>query len=204
MDFLNTSSPWILCAFGYLCGSIPFGLLLTRLFMKVDVRTLGSGNIGATNVLRTGNRAIAAGTLFLDALKGFFPVLLATYSISPSFNWLVPAVAFAALLGHLFPIWLKFKGGKGVATLLGILLALSWPTALTLSALWLTCAKLTRISSLSALISVALLPLTLWFYEGTMEMILFGALTTLLIMAKHHTNIKRLLRGEESHFGKAK
>ncbi|MCP4924054.1 MAG: glycerol-3-phosphate 1-O-acyltransferase PlsY [bacterium] len=201
MAFVDLSSPWILCGLGYLCGSVPFGLILTRLFMGVDVRTLGSGNIGATNVLRTGNKSIAAGTLFLDALKGFLPVFLSQNTFHMLPLWVVPAVAFCALLGHLFPLWIGFKGGKGVATLAGVLLALSWPTALTLTAVWFLCAKLTKISSLSALIAMALLPLTLWFYEGTMELVLFGAFTSLLIMGKHHENIRRLLQGTESRIG---
>jgi len=171
--------------------------------MKIDVRTIGSGNIGTTNVLRTGNKILAATTLILDALKGYLPVLTAL-NIGSTNTWLPSIVALSALLGHLFPVWLKFKGGKGVATLLGILLALSWPTALTLAAVWLICAKLTRISSLSALIATILLPLTLWLYEGTQEMILFGTFTAVLIMGVHHENIKRLLRGQESKFGQSK
>src|SRR5262245_25861554 len=145
-------------AFGYLLGSIPFGLLLTRAAGGPDIRAIGSGNIGATNVLRTGNKALAAATLLCDMLKGTVAVLAAArYGADPAL-----AAALGAFLGHLFPVWLKFKGGKGVATYIGILIALDWRVAVGFCLLWLAVAALTRYSSLAALIASAATPIALW------------------------------------------
>jgi glycerol-3-phosphate acyltransferase PlsY len=145
--------------FGYLLGSIPFGLLLTRAAGLGDVRSIGSGNIGATNVLRTGNKKLAAATLLLDALKGTAAVLLA--------NWYAPDLGlwagFGAFLGHLFPVWLGFRGGKGVATYLGVLIALAWQVALIFAAVWLLVAIVFRYSSLAALCAAIAVPIALWF-----------------------------------------
>ena len=153
--------------FGYLCGSIPFGLILTRLTGGPDVRSIGSGNIGATNVLRTGNKKIAAATLLGDILKGTVAVLVTSYvarsvpalGLSP---YAPLAAGLGAFLGHLFPVWLKFKGGKGVATYIGVLLGLFWPAMLIFCAIWLGVAFLTRYSSLSALVASALTPAVLY------------------------------------------
>ena len=199
---------------GYLAGSIPFGLLLTRWAGLGDVRSIGSGNIGATNVLRTGNKKIAALTLLCDSLKGFFPVLAASLFASP--NAMI-AAGLGALAGHLFPVWLKFKGGKGVATVIGVTLGWWWPTALVFAVVWLLMFYLTRISSLSAIVgSIAVYvyvvinsalgfllsyevidkswekfgsqpPFVMWPF-----LVAFGA-----VVIMHHANIARLLKGEE-------
>ena len=178
---------------GYLCGSIPFGLLLTRAAGLGDVRSIGSGNIGATNVLRTGNRKIAALTLFLDGLKGAVPVLLFTY-LGESQAGLIAGLA--AMAGHIFPVWLDFKGGKGVATSLGVLFGLSWPLGLIFIALWLALAFAFRLSSLAGLASSALTPL--WAYLlGRPDLVLPTALIAIAIWIMHRTNIGRLMKGEE-------
>ena len=186
-------------AFGYLCGSIPFGLILTRLAGTPDIRSIGSGNIGATNVLRTGRKGLAAATLLADALKGTLSVLIVGYFGGRELALLAAAGAF---LGHLFPVWLGFKGGKGVAIYIGLLAPLAWPVALAFCAIWLALAVLTRYSSLAALVASAAAPVLLWILGMTNEAALF-ALLTLLIWIMHRANIARLLRGTESKIGKA-
>ncbi|MBD9371876.1 glycerol-3-phosphate 1-O-acyltransferase PlsY [Rhizobium sp. ARZ01] len=183
-------------AFGYLLGSIPFGLILTRLAGLGDVRTIGSGNIGATNVLRTGNKKLAAATLVLDALKGTAAAAIAS-------RWGIDAgiaAGFAAFIGHLFPIWLGFKGGKGVATYLGILLGLAPIMLAVFAAIWLAVAYLTRYSSLSALVATAASPVVLWILGNEKVALLFAVLT-LITWWKHRTNIARLMSGTESRIG---
>jgi glycerol-3-phosphate acyltransferase PlsY len=184
-------------AFGYLCGSIPFGVLLTRLAGTADVRAIGSGNIGATNVLRTGRKGLAAATLLGDMLKGTVAVLIVWLIFGRD---LALAAAFGAFLGHLFPVWLKFKGGKGVATYIGLLLALSWPVALAFCLVWAGVAALTRYSSLSGLLASAATPFILWF-SGDRPVAFLFALLTLVLWIKHRDNIVRLLRGSESRIG---
>lgn len=182
--------------FGYLLGSIPFGLLLTRMAGLGDVRAIGSGNIGATNVLRTGNKKIAAITLLCDMLKGTIAVVAAGYFGRDY----ALAAGFAAFLGHIFPVWLGFKGGKGVATYLGILLGLVWPGALVFAAVWIIVALLTRYSSLSALIACVVVPLSI-LYLGLTKTALLFALLSVIIFIKHRTNIERLLSGTETKIG---
>ena len=185
-------------AFGYLCGSIPFGLILTRLAGTADIRSIGSGNIGATNVLRTGRKGLAAATLLGDALKGTLAVVVVEHFGGRELALLAAAGAF---LGHLFPVWLGFKGGKGVATYIGLLLALAWPAALAFCGIWLVVAALTRYSSLAALVASAASPVLLWGVGRTPEATLF-ALLTLLTWLMHRGNIARLLRGTEGKIGK--
>lgn len=183
-------------ALGYVLGSIPFGLILTRAAGLGDIRTIGSGNIGATNVLRTGNRWIAAATLLGDALKGTAAVLIADH-------WGSEAALIAGLgafLGHIFPVWLGFRGGKGVATFLGILIAASWPIAIIFAAVWLAVAAVSRYSSLAALIASLATPLIMLALGDYPRAILF-ALLTVLIWYKHSANIARLLSGKESRIG---
>jgi acyl phosphate:glycerol-3-phosphate acyltransferase len=183
-------------AFGYLLGSIPFGLLITRAAGLGDVRNIGSGNIGATNVLRTGNKGLAALTLILDALKGTAAVLIAGI-YGPE---LALAAGFGAFLGHLFPVWLGFKGGKGVATYLGVLAGLAWNVALVFAALWLAVAFIMRYSSLAALVASVAVPLTL-FYLGLVDYAALFAVMTVIVFIKHRANISRLLAGTESRIG---
>jgi acyl phosphate:glycerol-3-phosphate acyltransferase len=183
-------------AVGYLLGSIPLGLILTRLAGHGDLRDIGSGNIGATNVLRTGNKALAALTLILDALKGTAAVL-----IGARFGLNVAILGgVGAFLGHLFPVWLGFRGGKGVATYIGVLLGLYWPAAIAFCAIWLLVALITRYSSLSALVASAAVPCLLWFMGETRIGVLF-LIFTLLLYWRHADNIGRLLRGEEGRIG---
>ncbi len=191
--------------FGYVLGSIPFGLILTRAAGGPDVRTIGSGNIGATNVLRTGRKAVAAATLLCDMLKGTAAALGSAYVVSRTAtpvmaSYAVDAAALGAFLGHLFPIWLKFKGGKGVATYIGILLGIYWPGALIFCAIWLVVAALSRYSSLAALIASALTPFALWRLFNPATAVLFLTLTALLWI-KHRANIARLLNGSEDKIG---
>ena len=181
---------------GYLLGSIPFGLLLTRAAGTADLRGIGSGNIGATNVLRTGRKDLAAATLLLDAAKGAAAVLLGA-ALAPAGGMVAAAGAF---LGHIFPVWLKFNGGKGVATFLGALFALHWPTGLIFCAIWLTAAAIWRYSSLAALIASALSPLVL-FLLGHGQEALVLALMAALLWWKHRENIARLLAGAETRIG---
>jgi acyl phosphate:glycerol-3-phosphate acyltransferase len=185
--------------FGYLCGSIPFGVILTRFSGAPDVRSIGSGNIGATNVLRTGRKALAAATLLGDMLKGTIAVLLAGYFLDRE---AALCAALGAFLGHLFPVWLGFKGGKGVATYIGLLLGLTWPAALFFGAVWLAVAALTRYSSLAALSASVLSPFFLWWWGARSEAELF-ALLTILLWIMHRANIARLASGSESKIGHA-
>ncbi len=189
------SWPYIITAFvvAYLIGSIPFGLVLTRIAGLGDVRAIGSGNIGATNVLRTGKRSLAAATLFLDGGKGSVAVLIGTI-YGPD---ITIVTAIGALLGHLFPIWLKFKGGKGVSTALGILFALSLPVGALACSTWLFTAALFRYSSLSALVTLAASPLYMWWLADP-QRVEFVVAMAFLIWFRHWSNMKRLLRGEES------
>jgi acyl phosphate:glycerol-3-phosphate acyltransferase len=185
--------------FGYLLGSIPFGLILTRLTGGPDVRTIGSGNIGATNVLRTGNKPLAAATLLCDILKGTAAVLVAAHFAGRD---AALAAGLGAFLGHLFPLWLRFKGGKGVATYIGLLLGLYWPGALIFCALWLVVAAATRYSSLAALVASALTPVAMWFL-GVQDIALLFLLLTTLLWIMHRANIGRLIDGSEGKIGGA-
>jgi len=182
---------------GYFAGSIPFGLLLTRAAGLGDVRSIGSGNIGATNVLRTGNKGLAAGTLVLDALKGVVPVLLAG-ALWGEDAALVAAVA--AFIGHCFPVWLGFKGGKGVATFIGVLLALSWPVGLIFCATWLVIAFAQRISSLAALTAAATAPIFAFVVTGPKLAFVTAALAIVLFY-NHRANIARLMKNAEPRIG---
>lgn len=202
MATVITTPVIVALAVGYLLGSIPFGLLLTRAAGLGDIRAIGSGNIGATNVLRTGNRGLAALTLVLDALKGTSAVLLAKSgllggSVGPTLAF---AAGFGAFLGHTYPIWLGFSGGKGVATYIGILLGLYWPAAALFIAAWLVVAALTRYSSLSALLASVVTPVAVWGLGWPEIAILLVPLTALLIY-KHRMNIERLLAGREPKIG---
>ena len=190
-------SAWIAFGIGYLLGSIPFGLLLTRAAGAPDVRTIGSGNIGATNVLRTGRKGLAALTLLLDMLKGTAAVLLASAYAGHDASLFA---GFAAFLGHLFPIWLKFKGGKGVATYIGVLLGVYWPGMLIFCAIWLIVAFASRYSSLAALVASALTPAALYGLGLPGPATLFFALT-LMLWFMHRANIRRLLAGTEGKIG---
>lgn len=194
--------PYLLAAFagGYLCGSIPFGLLLTRMAGLGDVRSIGSGSIGATNVLRTGNKRIAALTLLLDAGKGALPTLVGYHVGGLE---MAACAGFGAFIGHLFPVWLRFKGGKGVATAIGILLGLNWLLGLMAIGIWLVVAALTRYSSLAALLACLATPVLAWFLIDR-QLALFTAILALLIWIRHAGNIRRLLRGEESKIGAKK
>jgi glycerol-3-phosphate acyltransferase PlsY len=185
-------------AFGYLLGSIPFGLVLTRLAGTQDIRQIGSGNIGATNVLRTGRKGLAAATLILDALKGTVAVLAAYWYGGQD---LAILAGLGAFLGHLFPVWLRFKGGKGVATYIGLLIAFAWQAALAFGVVWLAIAAATRYSSLAGLIASVATVAFLWFDGHLPEAELF-ALLTLFLWAKHHHNIARLVSGTESKIGR--
>ncbi|WP_022729515.1 glycerol-3-phosphate 1-O-acyltransferase PlsY [Fodinicurvata sediminis] len=188
--------PYLLTALacGYLLGSLPFGLLLTRIAGLGDIRKIGSGNIGATNVLRTGRKDLAALTLLFDLGKGGAAVLI-------GYNWgpdIALTAGFGAVLGHLFPVWLAFKGGKGVATTLGTLLAVAWPVGLAACASWLLVAGLLRYSSLAALLSLALTPLFAWWLTADLQLVEFCGLLAILVWLRHLSNIKRLIKGEES------
>jgi glycerol-3-phosphate acyltransferase PlsY len=183
--------------FGYLLGSIPFGLIITKAAGGPDVRTIGSGNIGATNVLRTGRKGLAAATLLCDMLKGTVAVLVAGYFAGQQAALIAGLGAF---LGHLFPVWLKFKGGKGVATYIGVLLGLFWPAALIFCGIWLIVAFLSRYSSLSALIASALTPIALYLLDQPSTAALFLLLTA-LTWFMHRANIARLLNGTEGKIG---
>ena len=179
--------------FGYLCGSIPFGILLTRLTGGPDLRAIGSGNIGATNVLRTGRKGLAAATLLGDVLKGTAAVLLTGYFLGHDF---AIVAALGAFLGHLFPVWLRFRGGKGVATYLGVVIGLEWPAAIVFCAIWLAVAALSRYSSLAALVASAATPIFVWWRGDLKDAALF-LLLSVLLWIMHRSNIVRLLRGTE-------
>jgi acyl phosphate:glycerol-3-phosphate acyltransferase len=201
--------PYYLAAFAgaYLLGSVPFGLVLTRLAGLGDIRNIGSGNIGATNVLRTGRKGLAAATLLLDGAKGAVAVLVAG-------RWgpdMALMAGYGALLGHLFPVWLKFKGGKGMATTLGVLLAIDFPVGAAACLTWLLVAVVTRYSSLASLLSIAAAPLyalylpLLWKSGaeslGDRQVAEFAAILAVLVWCKHHSNIRRLLNGTETRIG---
>lgn len=185
---------------GYFLGSVPFGVIATRLGGAGDIRKVGSGNIGATNVLRTGRRDLAALTLIGDGAKGAAAVLLAAWLLSPT---TIPVFAGgAAFLGHLFPVWLKFRGGKGVATFFGVLLAMSWPVGLTALAIWLLLAALFRYSSLAALAAAAWSPLIFFvLHQATTAKMWLAIFMAVLIFIRHHQNIRRLLNNIEPRIG---
>jgi glycerol-3-phosphate acyltransferase PlsY len=183
--------------FGYLLGSIPFGLILTRAAGLGDIRSIGSGNIGATNVLRTGNKKLAAATLLLDALKATVAALVAWYLFGKEAGLLA---GFAAFMGHLFPVWLGFKGGKGVATYIGTLLGVAPWMVLVFAAIWLGVAKISKYSSLSALVATLVIPVVLWFLNEP-KIALVLAVMTAISWWKHEENIKRLIAGTESRIG---
>jgi glycerol-3-phosphate acyltransferase PlsY len=185
---------------GYLLGSVPFGVLIARALGLGDLRSIGSGNIGATNVLRTGNKAAAAATLVLDAAKGAVAVLAARALAGET---AAMVAGFAAFLGHCFPAWLGFKGGKGVATFLGLTIALAWPAGLAACATWLATAAAFRFSSLAALVAAASIPLWLAAF-GRPDAVLFGIALAALIFARHHSNIRRLLDGSEPKIGEGR
>ena len=198
LQLIETSLPWLLQALaaGYLIGSIPVGVVLARVFGLGDLRKIGSGNIGATNVLRTGNKAAAALTLVLDMVKGLVPVLI-------FFQWgdlAAQAAGIGAVLGHCLPIWLRFRGGKGVATFLGVILGLYWLAGLLVCATWLAAAAVTRISSVGALAAAASAPVWLWGLSRP-EAVLTAAGLAVWIWIRHHQNIGRLLKGEEPRIG---
>lgn len=190
---------WLPVAFflGYLLGSIPFGLVLTKLAGIEDLRSIGSGSIGATNVLRTGRKGLAAATLLFDALKGTVAVVIAGYFGGPNAAMLA---ALGAFLGHLFPVWLKFRGGKGVAVYIGVLIGLFWPAVVVFGVLWLATAAISRYSSLSALVASFVTPIFLWWFGHPALASLFAVLTLLLFYA-HRENIARLQAGTEGRIG---
>lgn len=200
LDLINWNSPvpyyviTILCS--YLAGSIPFGLILTRLAGLGDIRDLGSGSIGATNALRTGNKWVAVGTLLGDGLKGVAAVVVAR-------NWgpdLAILAAGAAFIGHLYPVWLRFKGGKGVATFTGLVLILHWPAGLLFCVTWLATAAVTRFSSLAGLLAAALTPVYMYYFDEFQISELCLVLAA-FIFVRHWENIKRLVKGEEPRIG---
>jgi glycerol-3-phosphate acyltransferase PlsY len=194
-----SSDGFLVVAFvlGYLLGSIPFGLILTKLAGTQDLRSIGSGNIGATNVLRTGRKGLAAATLLLDMLKGTAAVVIAGYFAGPNAAMLA---ALGAFLGHLFPVWLKFRGGKGVAVYIGVLLGLFWPAALVFCLIWLATAFTSRYSSLSALVASFVTPIFLWWF-GHLALSSLFAVLTMLLFYMHRENIKRLQAGTEGRIG---
>ncbi len=195
--------PILAIVLGYLLGSIPFGLILTRLGGAGDIRTIGSGNIGATNVLRTGRRGLAAATLLLDGAKGAAAVLLAANV--PALHVIPTAGLWAggfAVIGHMFPVWLRFKGGKGVATGIGVALAACWPEGALMCVIWLIGAKVTKISSASALSAFIASPFLAWAFGGPAHALL-ALVVAILVLARHHANIRRLLAGTEPRIGAA-
>jgi len=200
IDPISWSYSWpyiaVALACGYLLGSVPFGLLLTRFAGLGDIRGIGSGNIGATNVLRTGRKSLAAATLLLDAGKGALTVMLGDL-YGPD---IAIVAGLGAMLGHLFPVWLRFHGGRGVATALGVILALSWQAGLAALMVWIAVAALFRYSSLAALVAAAAAPVIAWFI-ATQQLAEFFALIAVLVWMRHAGNIRRLIRGEESRIG---
>jgi glycerol-3-phosphate acyltransferase PlsY len=183
--------------FGYLLGSIPFGLVLTKLAGTQDLRSIGSGNIGATNVLRTGHKGLAAATLISDMLKGTAAVVISGYCGGPNAAMLA---ALGAFLGHLFPVWLNFRGGKGVAVYIGVLIGLFWPAAVAFCALWIATAATSRYSSLSALVASFITPIFLWWF-GHLALASLFAVLTMLLFYMHRENIRRLQAGTEGRIG---
>ena len=194
------AEPLLTILLGYLLGSIPFGLVLTRLAGLGDVRAIGSGNIGATNVLRTGNKGLAAATLVLDGAKGAAAVLLAV-ALWPDMPQLAPLAGLAAFLGHLFPVWLRFRGGKGVATLIGVVAALLWQAAIAVAVVWILALLLTRYSSVGGMAGAIAAPIAAFLLQRVDLAILFAGLA-LLVLWKHRANIGRLLKGTEPKVGK--
>ena len=192
-------SAWLPVAFilGYLLGSIPFGVVLTKLAGTPDLRSIGSGNIGATNVLRTGRKGLAAATLLCDMLKGTAAVIISGYYGGPDAAMLA---ALGAFLGHLFPVWLKFRGGKGVAVYIGVLIGLFWPAAVVFCVIWLSTAFTSRYSSLAALVASFVTPIFLWWFGHPALAALFAVLT-LLLFYMHRENIARLQAGTEGRIG---
>ncbi|RYE01492.1 MAG: glycerol-3-phosphate 1-O-acyltransferase [Sphingomonadales bacterium] len=193
------AAPAAAIIFGYLLGSIPFGVLLTRMAGAGDLRTIGSGNIGATNVLRTGRKGLAAATLLLDLAKGAAAVLLT--------DWIFPGTGMlggmAAFLGHCYPVWLRFKGGKGVATLMGIVLALHWPSGLVYAAVWLGLLAALRISSVAGMAAAVSAPVSAAYF-GRIDIVLLLLGLALIVLWKHRDNIDRLLSGAEPRIGSGK
>ena len=199
-------NPWLISIpLAYLLGSIPFGYLLVRIFRKQDIRATGSGNIGATNVARSGAKGLGIATLLLDLGKAFAAVKIAQH-ISPGNYDLAVAAAVAAILGHVFPVWLGFRGGKGVASALGVFFALTWPSALAILGIFLVVFLITRYVSLASIIAAAVFPLFgFYFVPFKTPIVIVGFLfIPLLIIVKHHENIRRLLSGKESRFGSRK
>jgi glycerol-3-phosphate acyltransferase PlsY len=199
-------NPWLISIpAAYLMGSIPFGYLLVRFFRHQDIRATGSGNIGATNVIRSGAKGLGFATLLLDLGKAYLAVLLAKKLAPGNFD-LATAAAVAAVLGHCFPVWLRFKGGKGVASALGVFLALTWPSALCILAVFLAIFALSRFVSLASIIAAASLPFFAFHFvaERTPIAVAGFLFITVLIIAKHHQNIRRLLAGTEHRFGAPK
>ena len=196
MNWTSAEIDFVFLIVGYLLGSIPFGLVLTRAAGLGDIRSIGSGNIGATNVLRTGRKSLAAATLLLDALKGTAAVLIA-YAFAPQ---AAIVAGFGAFVGHVFPVWLGFRGGKGVATYLGVLVALSWQAAIPFAALWLTSAAAFRYSSVGALSASFVTPISLWVMGDRQAAGLFVVLTAILWL-RHAENIARLAAGTEGKIG---
>jgi glycerol-3-phosphate acyltransferase PlsY len=202
---MDSLTAWTIAAFpammaavlGYLSGSVPFGLILTRMAGLGDVRSIGSGNIGATNVLRTGNKGLAAATLLLDALKGTVPAALGYQLLGVEGGVIA---GFAAFLGHIFPVWLGFKGGKGVATYIGVLFGLDWRVGLLFLIVWIATAAITRYSSLSALVAAVAMPVV-EFFIGDIKIAALTAIMSVIIWVKHRANISRLMAGTESRIG---
>jgi len=193
----------LLCALGgYLAGSIPFAVLVSRVMRLPDPRTYGSRNIGATNVLRSGNRIAAVATLAGDVAKGWVAVLVARY-LGLAVE-MVALVGFAAFLGHVFPVWLRFKGGKGVATAAGVLIAFDWRLGVAVIVVWLTMAVLSRYSSLASLTAALFAPAAAWYLHATGPIFLAVVAMSVLLVARHHENIRKLMRGEESRIGEKK
>ncbi|MEO1160586.1 MAG: glycerol-3-phosphate 1-O-acyltransferase PlsY [Pseudomonadota bacterium] len=194
-QWLGLISLWF--GLGYLCGSVPFGILVARVFGLGNLRDIGSGNIGATNVLRTGSKPAAAATLLLDALKGTLPVVAA---IQLADTDMAIAAGFGAFIGHILPIWLKFRGGKGVATYVGILLGFGWPFLVVFAVIWLTLAATLRYSSLAALVASVAVP-AYGFYIGNVKLGLALLAMTIIVYLTHRENIARLIKGEETRIG---
>ena len=207
---MNALNPWLISLVtAYLLGSIPFGYLLVRFFRHEDIRRTGSGNIGATNVVRSGAKGLGIATLLLDLGKAFAAVKIAAYlgrGLAHPYDLEVAAAVFA-ILGHVFPVWLGFRGGKGVASALGVFLALTWPSALVILGVFLAVVLVTRYVSLGSIVAAAALPVAAWFlvHEPRTPVVIAGFLfIPLLLIVKHHQNIGRLLAGTENRFGSSK
>jgi glycerol-3-phosphate acyltransferase PlsY len=199
-------NPWLISIpLAYLLGSIPFGYLLVKIFRKQDIRATGSGNIGATNVARSGAKGLGIATLLLDLGKAFLAVKIAQH-LAPGNYDIAVAAAVAAILGHVYPVWLGFRGGKGVASALGVFLALTWPSALAILCVFIVVVAITRYVSLASIIAAAVFPIFgFWFVPVRTPIVIAGFfLIPLIIIAKHHQNIRRLLSGTESRFGSRK